>query len=210
MAKIVVLNQLGEEVKSINLDKDVFSTEPNSQMLCDVVNSQRAGMRHGTHSTKTATEVRGGGRKPYRQKGTGRARQGSINSPQYRGGGIVFGPTPHKYNLKVNKKVVQGCTRMLLTDRLNSNNIIVVDDFKLEDAKTKGFIQILNNIKADIDNKKILVITDELNWNLNLSGRNIPNVYVQTKNHLSVYDLLNANCYIMTEAAIKKYEEELK
>ncbi len=209
MPSIVVLNQLGEEVKKINLSKEVFAVEPNMQVVCDVINSQRAGMRQGTADTKTRTEVSGGGKKPFRQKGTGRARQGSIRAPQWRGGGTVFGPTPRKYNLKVNKKVVKLATKVILSDKLANKNIIVVDKVQLADCKTKGFVEFLNNIKANV-NKKIIVTTLEEDFNLVLAGRNIPNVYVQTKSHLSVYDLLNADMYVMTEDAIKKYEEELK
>jgi len=209
MPSIVVLNQLGEEVKKLNLKKEVFGVEPNMQVVCDVINSQRAGMRQGTADTKTRTEVSGGGKKPYRQKGTGRARQGSIRSPQWRGGGIVFGPTPRKYDLKVNKKVVQLATKVVLSDKVKNKNLIIVDKVELNECKTKGFVEFLNNVKVDL-NKKIIVATVEEDFNLVLAGRNIPNVYVQTKNHLSVYDLLNADMYVMTEDAVKKYEEELK
>ena len=209
MANIKVLNQLGEEVKDLALADEVFAIEPNMQAVCDVVNSQRAAMRQGTADTKTRTEVSGGGKKPYRQKGTGRARQGSTRAPQWRGGGVVFGPTPRKYNLKVNKKVVKAATRMVLSDRLASNNFIVLDKLALEDNKTKSFVNVLNAINANV-NKKIIVATLEEDFNLVLAARNIPNVYLQTKSHLSVYDLMNADMFIMTEDAIAKYEEDLK
>jgi large subunit ribosomal protein L4 len=208
MPSIVVFNQLGEEVGKLNLKKEVFGVEPNMQAVYDVINSQRAGMRQGTHKVKTRTEVRGGGRKPWRQKGTGRARQGSIRAPQWRGGGIVFGPTPRSYTLKVNRKVVKAALRSLLTDRFNSKNLIVVDKIALEDFKTKTLLGVLNNLKAGA--KKIVIITQEEDFNLSLAGRNIPNVYVQTKDHLSVYDLTNADMYIATQDVVKKYEEELK
>lgn len=209
MPSIKVLNQLGQEVKELNLSDDVFAVEPNMQAVVDVVNSQRAGMRQGTADTKNRTEVSGGGRKPYRQKGTGRARQGSIRSPQFVGGGVVFGPTPRKYVLKVNKKVVKVAVKSLLSDKFANNNLIVVDKFELADAKTKLFIEVMDNIGAYV-NKKIVVITLDENNNLQLAGRNIPNYYVQTKGHVSVYDLINADMYVMTEDAVKKYEEELK
>ena len=209
MPSIKVLNQLGQEVKELTLAEEVFGIEPNMQVVLDVVNAQRAGMRQGTADTKNRTEVSGGGKKPYRQKGTGRARQGSIRSPQWVGGGVVFGPTPRKYVLKTNKKVVQLATKSLLSDKLANNNLIVVDKFELAEAKTKNFIQVMDAIGAN-ENKKIVVITTEEDFNLVLAGRNVPNFYVQTKSHLSVYDLINADMYVMTEAAVNKYEEELK
>lgn len=209
MPSIKVLNQLGEEVKELNLSDEVFAIEPNMQAVVDVVNSQRAGMRQGTADTKNRTEVSGGGRKPYRQKGTGRARQGSIRSPQFVGGGVVFGPTPRKYVLKVNKKVVKLAVKSLLSDKLANNSLVVVDKFELAEAKTKLFVEVMNNIGAYV-NKKIVVVTNEENFNLELAGRNVPNYYIQTKSHLSVYDLINADMYVMTEDAVKKYEEELK
>ena len=207
MPSIVVYNQLGAEVGKIDLNENVFAIEPNMQAVYDVVNAERAAMRQGTHKTKDRTEVRGGGRKPWRQKGTGRARQGSIRSPQWRGGGVVFGPTPRSYAIKVNKKVVQVALKSLLSDKLKNNNIVVVDNIVLDDYKTKGLLAVLENLKA---NGKIIVITTEEDFNLFTAGRNIPNVYVQTKQHLSVYDLINADMYVATEAAIKKYEEDLK
>ena len=209
MPSIKVLNQLGQEVKELSLAEEVFGIEPNMQVVLDVVNAQRAGMRQGTADTKNRTEVSGGGKKPYRQKGTGRARQGSIRSPQWVGGGVVFGPTPRKYVLKTNKKVVQLATKSLLSDKLANNNLIVVDKFELAEAKTKNFVQIMDAIGAN-ENKKIIVITTEEDFNLVLAGRNVPNFYVQTKSHLSVYDLINADMFVMTEAAVNEYEEELK
>ena len=209
MPSIKVLNQLGEEVKDLTLSEEVFACAANNQVIADVINSQRAAMRQGTADTKTRTEVSGGGKKPYRQKGTGRARQGSTRSPQWRGGGVVFGPTPRKYNLKVNKKVVKAATRMVLSDRFASGNLIVLDKIQLEDNKTKSFVKVLDAINANV-NKKIIVATLEEDFNLVLAARNIPNVYLQTKSHLSVYDLLNADMFIITEDAIAKYEEDLK
>jgi len=207
MPSIVVYNQMGAEVGKINISKKVFGAEPNMQVVYEVVKAERAAMRQGTHSTKNRHEVRGGGRKPWRQKGTGRARQGSIRSPQWRGGGVVFGPTPRSHSIKVNRKVVQAALRSLLSDRFKSNSIIVVDKIALEDHKTKNLVSVLNNLQVS---GKIIVITEEEDFNLFTAGRNIPNVYVQTKQHLSVYDLINSDVYIMTEEAIKKYEEDLK
>jgi len=207
MPSIVVFNQTGAEVGKINLKKEVFAVEPNMQVVYDVVNAERAAMRQGTHKTKNRTEVSGGGRKPWRQKGTGRARQGSIRAPQWRGGGVVFGPTPRSYSVKVNKKVVKLAVKSLLSSRFATKDITVVDEFALENFKTKTLVEILKNLNVT---GKTLVITEEENYNLFKAGANIPNVYVQTKSHLSVYDLINADKYVVTKAAIKKYEEDLK
>lgn len=206
MPSVSVINQLGTEVSKIDLNDKVFAIEPNMQAVYDVVNAQRAGMRQGTHKTKTRTEVRGGGRKPWRQKGTGRARQGSTRSPQWVGGGVVFGPTPRSYSVKVNRKVVQVALKSILSARLAANSLIVVDKLELEDFKTKSLVAVLNNLDV---NGKIVVITTEEDVNLSIAGRNIPNVYVQTKSHLSVYDLINSDVLVVTEEAVKKYEEEL-
>lgn len=207
MPSIVVYNQLGAEVGKINLSKNVFGIEPNMQAVYDVVNAERAAMRQGTHKTKNRHEVSGGGRKPWRQKGTGRARQGSIRAPQWRGGGVVFGPTPRSYSVKVNKKVVQLALKSILTDRFVNKKIVVVDKIELEDFKTKSLLAVLDNLKAS---GKIVLITNEEDYNLFTAGRNLSNVYVQTKQHLSVYDLINADMFVTTQDAIKKYEEDLK
>lgn len=207
MPSIVVFNQTGAEVGKMTLKKEIFGVEPNMQVVYDVVNAERAAMRQGTHKTKNRTEVSGGGKKPWRQKGTGRARQGSIRAPQWRGGGIVFGPTPRSYSVKVNRKVVKLAVKSLLSSRLATRDLVVVDEFQLEDYKTKTLVAILENLKVE---GKTLVITDEENYNLFKAGANIPNVYVQTKAHLSVYDLINADKYVVTKAAVKKYEEDLK
>ncbi|HOH18305.1 MAG TPA: 50S ribosomal protein L4, partial [Bacilli bacterium] len=196
MPSIEVYNQLGEKIGKTNLKKNVFAIEPNMQVVYDVVNAERAAMRQGTSKTKTRTEVRGGGRKPWRQKGTGRSRQGSIRAPQWVGGGVVFGPTPRKYNVKVNRKVVQLAVKSLLSDRFKKKNIIVLDKLELADFRTKSFVAVLNNLK--IVGKTIFIIPEE-DFNLFMASRNIPNVYVQTKQHLSVYDLINADTYVTTE-----------
>lgn len=207
MPKVKVLNQSGAEVGKMNLSDEVFAITPNMQSVFDVVYAQRAAMRQGTHSTKNRVDVRGGGAKPWRQKGTGRARQGSNRAPQWRGGGVVFGPAPRSYNVKVNKKVVQLALKSLLSDRLANNKLVVVDKIELESFKTKGLVEVLTALNAS---GKILVITEEEDFNLSQAGRNIPNVYVQTKAHLSVYDMINADMYIATQDAVSKYEEELK
>lgn len=207
MPSIVVYNQLGTEVGKLNLSKKVFGTEPNMQVVYEVVKAERAAMRQGTAKAKGRSEVSGGGKKPWRQKGTGRARQGSIRAPQWRGGGIVFGPTPRSYRVKVNRKVVKEAVRSLLSSRLQSNNLVVVDKIALEDFKTKSMVSVLKNLKVE---GKILVITAEEDFNLFTASRNIPNVYVQTKQHTSVYDMINADVYVATEDAIKQFEEDLK
>lgn len=207
MPSIVVFNQTGAEEGKLTLKKEIFGIEPNMQVVYDVVNAERAGMRQGTHKTKNRTEVSGGGKKPWRQKGTGRARQGSTRAPQWRGGGVVFGPNPRDYSQKVNRKVVKLAVKSLLSSRVATKDLVVVDEFKLEDFKTKTLVQILKNLNVT---GKTLVITAEEDFNLFVAGSNLPNVYVQTKDHLSVYDLINADKYVITKAAIKKYEEDLK
>lgn len=207
MPRIEVFNQLGAEVGRMNIKKEVFEVEPNIQAVYDVVNAERAGMRQGTHKTKTRTEVRGGGRKPWRQKGTGRARHGSIRSPQWRGGGVVFGPTPRSYNLKVNRKLVKTAIKSLLTDRFQSKDLIIVDKFELEEPKTRNLVDILKNL--NINEKKIVIVTDEFDNNLTIAGRNIHNVDIKTQTHLSAYNLINANTYVFTKDAVKAIERWL-
>ena len=146
MPSIVVLNQLGAEVGKMNLKKEVFGIEPNMQVVYDVVNAERAGKRQGTHDTKGRSEVSGGGRKPWRQKGTGRARQGSIRAPQWRGGGIVFGPTPRSYEVKVNRKVQQLAVKSILSNRVATKDVRVLDLIELENNKTKSFVEVLHTI----------------------------------------------------------------
>ena len=174
--------------------------------LNETVVAERAAMRQGTQKAKTRTEVSGGGRKPWRQKGTGRARQGSIRSPQWRGGGVVFAPTPRSHAVKVNKKVVKLATRCVLSEKVAENNLIALNKLELETCKTKGLVEVLNNVKAS---GKVLVLTAERDSNLELAGRNIPNVLVLTVSHASVYDLLNHDVVVLTKAAAAKYEEVL-
>ena len=207
MPSIVVLNQLGAEVGKMNLKKEVFGIEPNMQVVYDVVNAERAGKRQGTHDTKGRSEVSGGGKKPWRQKGTGRARQGSIRAPQWRGGGIVFGPTPRSYEVKVNRKVQQLAVKSILSNRVATKDVRVLDLIELENNKTKSFVEVLKNINVA---GKVLVILEQENPNVLIASANIPNVYVQTKSHVSVYDLINSDVIVMTKAVVKKYEEDLK
>ena len=207
MPTVKVLNQEGSIVKDLELNDEIFGVEANMQVVYDVVNAERAAMRQGTHDTKGRTEVSGGGRKPWRQKGTGRARQGTIRAPQWRGGGIVFGPTPRSYAVKCNKKAVKLAKKCLLSNKLALNKLVVVDEINMEGVKTKDFAKILGNLNAS---GKIVVALDSENTNVTIASNNIPNVYVQNYSHLSVYDLINADMYILTEATVKKYEEELK
>ena len=207
MPSIVLLNQLGQQVGELALSENVFAVEDHQQAVFDTIVAERAAMRQGTQKAKTRSEVSGGGRKPWRQKGTGRARQGSTRSPQWRGGGVVFAPTPRSYVMKVNKKVVRLAMRCALTYKVQENSLIVLNELTLQNFKTKGLVEVLNNVKAE---GKILVITKEANDLVELAGRNIPNVLVETANHVSVYQMMNASCVVMTQDAVAYYEEVLK
>jgi large subunit ribosomal protein L4 len=206
MPKLALLNQAGDKVKDIQLNDAVFGIEPNQQAVYDVIKAQRAAMRQGTQKAKTRAEVRGGGRKPWRQKGTGRARQGSIRSPQWRGGGVVFAPTPRDYDLKVNRKVRQLAMKSAYSAKVLEEEIRVLDKFELAEVKTKAFAEVLTNVKAT---GKTLVILAESNDVVELSGRNIAGVEINTWDHVSVYDILKAHNVIITESAIQKIEEVL-
>ena len=207
MATIKVFNQEGSVVKELELSDSIFAVEPNMQAVYDVVNAERQSMRQGTHDTKGRSEVSGGGRKPWRQKGTGRARQGTIRAPQWRGGGIVFGPTPHSHKRASNKKVVRLAKQVLLSNKLSLDKLVVVDKIELDTFKTKDFVKVMNNLKAA---GKVLVFLADENPNVAIAASNIPNVYVQNYRHLSVYDMINADMYILTEDVVNKYTEELK
>lgn len=206
MPKVALWNQSGSQVGDIELNDSVFGIEPNQQALYDVVKAQRAAMRQGTHSTKTRAQVRGGGKKPWRQKGTGRARAGSNTSPIWVGGGIVFGPSPRKYTLKVNKKVRRLALKSVLSGKLSDNELKVVDALVLDSVKTKDMVAILKNLAVE---GKVAVVLLENNENLTLSARNIPGVMVTTVAHASVYELMNAKHIVLTQDAVKQYEEVL-
>ncbi len=206
MVKVELLNQTGSKVKDLSLNEEIFGIEPNQQVVYDVVNAQRAAMRHGTHDTKNRSEVRGGGKKPWRQKGTGHARQGSINAPQWRHGGIVFGPTPRSYEVKVNQKVRQLGLKSALSFHTSNNTLTVVDDIKFESIKTKNFAEFLNNIKVS---GKVLVVVSELTAEVALSARNFANVFVTTADQASVFDILAFKNLVLTEGAVKYFEEAL-
>jgi large subunit ribosomal protein L4 len=207
MPSIVLLNQLGQQVGELTLSENVFAVENHQQAVVDTIVAERAAMRQGTQKAKTRSEVSGGGSKPWRQKGTGRARQGSTRSPQWRGGGVVFAPTPRSYVMKVNKKVVRLAMKCALTYKVQENKLIALNELALQNFKTKGLVEVLNNVKAE---GKILVITKEANDLVELAGRNIPNVLVETACHVSVYQMMNASCVVMTQDAVAYYEEVLK
>ena len=206
MPSIALLNQSGENLNNVQLNDAIFGIEPNQQVIYDVVNAQRAAMRQGTHDTLNRTEVRGGGKKPWAQKGTGRARQGSIRAPQWRGGGIVFGPTPRSYAVKVNKKVRRLGLKSALSYKVRENKFTLVEDIKFDTIKTKNFIQFLNDIKVE---GKVMVIVSELTAEVVLSARNLPNVFVCPAEHASVFDILCYDKLVMTADAAKYFEEVL-
>ena len=208
MPTIALLNQTGEKVKDLKLNDAVFAVEFNQQVVYDVVNQQRAAMRQGTHDTKGRSEVRGGGRKPWRQKGTGRARQGSIRAPQWVGGGTVFGPTPRSYAFKLNKKVKRLALKNVLSYKVNENALIAVDAIKFDEVKTKNFVKFLENIKAE-GKTMVVVAQEEFTEEVNLSARNIANVFYTYANNASVYELLVYKNLVLSEGAIKYFEEVL-
>lgn len=206
MPKVALLNQTGKNVGEIELSDSVFNVEPNQQVLYEVVKAQRAAMRQGTHKTKGRSEVRGGGRKPWKQKGTGRARAGSTRSPIWVGGGTVFGPTPRDYSLKVNRKVRRLALKTVLTLKVRDDAFKVLDALSLESIKTKGMVEVLNNLNLS---GKIMVILPEGNENVIKSARNIPGVVVTSVSHASVYEIMNYKNVLTTVDAVKLYEEVL-
>jgi len=207
MPKLNVLNQAGEKVGNIELSDHVFGITPHQQALFDVATAQRAAQRQGTSAVKNRSEVRGGGKKPWRQKGTGRARQGSIRSPQWRGGGVVFGPQPNRnYNVKLNKKVRNLAFRSALSLFMQNEKLVVLDDLVIENGKTKDFQAVLNNLK--LEGKTLFVGKELVETNVR-AGRNIPVVSFATTNHLSVLDILNSHNLVFTKDAINAIEEAL-
>ena len=206
MPKVALLSQNGQNVGEIELLDSVFGIEPNEQALFDVVKAQRAAMRQGTQKAKTRGEIRGGGRKPWKQKGTGRARSGTNTSPIWVGGGIVFGPHPHKYVLKVNRKVRRLALRSVLSDKVNDDLLKVIDGLTLDSMRTKDMVQVLQNLSLE---GKVAIVLTEPDTNVMISARNIPNVIVTTVDHVSVYELLNVKTVVLTADAVKKYEEVL-
>ncbi|WP_207368872.1 50S ribosomal protein L4 [Heyndrickxia coagulans] len=206
MPKVALYNQNGSQVGEVELNDAVFGIEPNEHVLFEAIIMQRASLRQGTHKVKGRSEVRGGGRKPWRQKGTGRARQGSIRSPQWRGGGTVFGPVPRSYSYKLPKKVRRLAIKSALSSKVKENNILVLDALSFDAPKTKDFIAVLKNLSVD---KKALVVTDGLNENVVLSARNIPGVTVVEATGVNVLAVVNHDQLIMTKSAVEKVEEVL-
>lgn len=206
MPKVAVYNVSGSQVGEIELSETVFGIEPNKHVLHDAVVMQQASERQGTHKTKGRSEVRGGGRKPWKQKGTGRARQGSIRSPQWKGGGIVFGPTPRGYGYKLPKKVRRLAIKSALSAKVIDQEIIVLDQLQLSQPKTKEFAGILNNLKVD---RKALVVAANFDDNVALSTRNIPGVKFVTAEGINVLDVLVYDKLIITKEAVQKVEEVL-
>ena len=204
MPKVNVYNVLGETVGEIDLNDEIFNIEINEHAVYEVVKNQLANKRQGTQSAKTRAEVRGGGRKPWRQKGTGRARQGSIRAPHWVGGGVVFAPKPRDYSYKVPKKVRRLAMKSALTSKVLNEEIIVLEELSLQEPKTKEMVKILENIKAG---KKALIVMDEKDINVVKSARNIPNVQTTLVSTLNVYDILNFDSFIITKDAVKKVEE---
>lgn len=206
MPKVALYNQSGAKVSEIELNDAVFGIEPNNHVLFEAVVMQRASLRQGTHKTKIRSEVSGGGRKPWRQKGTGRARQGSIRSPQWRGGGTVFGPVPRSYSYKLPKKVRRLAIKSALSSKVLADNVLVLESLSFAAPKTKEFKGVLNALSV---NSKALIVTADLDENVALSARNIPGVTVLTADGINVLDVLNHDKLILTKAAVEKVEEVL-
>ena len=208
MSKLALLNIKGEKIKDINIKDEIWNITPNDQVLYDAITLQQASLRQGSHKVKTRGEVSGGGRKPWRQKGTGRARQGSIRSPQWRGGGIVFGPTTLKnYTKKMNKKERRLALKTALTYKFKGKELKIIDEIFLDDNKTKTAIETLNNLKL---NDKTLFVTNEYNENLNLSTRNLKDVNVIESKGINVLDIVKSTYLVLTLEALKQIEEDFK
>ncbi|MBS9339067.1 50S ribosomal protein L4 [Fructobacillus sp. M2-14] len=203
MTKVAVLKQDGSKAADLDLNEAVFAVEPNNAVITDAVLMQRASMRQGTHAVKNRSAVSGGGRKPWKQKGTGRARQGSIRAPQWRGGGIVFGPTPRSYAYRINKKAYQLALKSALSQKLSDNKLVVVDALAFSEAKTKDFKQVLSNLAVD---SKALVIVDNDNENAMRAASNLDNVQVMTAAGVNVLDVVNADKLVVVQSAIEEIQ----
>lgn len=204
MPKVNVYNMSGEQTEEIELDENVFGVEVNQHVLYEAVKNQLANRRQGTQSTKTRAEVRGGGRKPWRQKGTGRARHGSTRSPIWVGGGVTFAPKPRDYSYKIPKKVKRLAMKSALSSKVLNGEIMVLEELTMEQPKTKEMAKILTNIKSG---KKALIVMDDKDMNVIRSANNIPNVKTTSINTLNVYDILNSDTFIITKEDIRKVEE---
>lgn len=208
MSKVEMLNNRGEKVKDIKINDKVFGIEPNDAVLHNAIILASANSRQASASTRNRSEVSGGGRKPWRQKGTGNARQGSIRAPQWRGGGVVFGPTPNRnYSKKQNKKERRLAILSALSYKAMDKELIVVDNIHFETNKTKEMVQLLTNL--NIKNNKVLVVVEELEENVCLSARNLANVKLVTYREVNAYDLVSADNMVITEGALTKLEEVL-
>jgi large subunit ribosomal protein L4 len=204
--QVQVYKQNGNKDSLLTLNEQIFNIEPNMQVLYDVVNAQRAAMRRGTADTKGRSEVRGGGRKPWRQKGTGRARHGSRRSPIWVGGGVTFGPTPRSYEVKVNRKVGRLAIKSALSLHLQKEQLLIVDKIEINEPKTKLFTEILNNLSI---NERVLFVDVNFSDNVILAARNISHVSLENASHTSVYQLMSCSKLVLTVDAVKYFEEVL-
>ena len=203
MAKVAVYNMEGKEVDSIELNDSIFGVEINEHLVHMAVLQQLANNRQGTQKAKTRSEVRGGGRKPWRQKGTGHARQGSTRAPQWTGGGVVFAPVPRDYSFKLNKKEKRAALKYVLTYKVADGKFVVVDDLKLDEIKTKKFVEVLNNLKVE----KALVVLNDMDTNVIASAANLTTVKTAQTNELNVFDALKYDTVVVTKAAVATIEE---
>ena len=203
MANVSVYNMEGKEVGTMELNDAVFGVEVNEHLVHMAVVSQLANKRQGTQKAKTRSEVSGGGRKPWRQKGTGHGRQGSTRAPQWTGGGVVFAPTPREYTIKLNKKERRLALKSVLTAKVQENKFIVLDELKFDEIKTKNFQAVLNNLNVN----KAMVVINENDKNVVMSAKNIPNVITAQTNTINVYDILKYNTMIVTKAAVETIQE---
>ena len=203
MANVSVYNIEGKEVETIELSDAVFGVEVNEHLVHMAVVNQLANNRQGTQKAKTRSEVSGGGRKPWRQKGTGHARQGSTRSPQWTGGGVVFAPKPRDYSIKLNKKERRLAIKSALTTKVNESKLIVLDSFELDEIKTKKFVAVMNNLKAE----KALVVLNEKNDNVIKSANNVPTVKTALTNTINVYDILKYDTLVLTQDAVATIQE---
>ena len=203
MAKVAVYNMDGQQVDEIELKDEIFGVEVNEHIMHAAVVQYLANQRQGTQSAKTRAEVRGGGRKPWRQKGTGRARQGSIRAPQWTGGGVVFAPKPRDYSFKLNKKVKRLALKSALTSKVQNNNLIVLDELKLDEIKTKNMKKVLDNLKVS----KALIVTESDNKNVILSARHLPNVKTAAVNTINVYDILKYESFVVSKDVLQTIQE---
>ncbi len=204
MANVSVLNMEGKEVGKIDLNDAVFGVDVNEHLVHLAVVQYLANNRQGTQKAKTRSEVSGGGRKPWRQKGTGHARQGSTRSPQWTGGGVVFAPVPRDYSFKMNKKEKQAALKSALTDKVESGNVVVLDELKFDEIKTKKFAEVMANINVD---RKALVVLADNDQNVILSARNFAQAKTMQATTLNVYDIVNAKTLVLTKDAVSKIEE---